>query len=122
MVKIDDWAVLAPRVLGGKMFATGGCFQGEKRNFISAKEEPIPPGIAGELSRRVEKPVRNGEPQPERAAFATIPARHVTRFGGSNGTVRFGDEGIDYLTDTAGGARSLGGCPILKQGDHHLSP
>src|SRR5260370_3694939 len=80
-VEIQTLDLLLPRRLVVKSYSNRGWFRPGDHEFRFDLDEPIPPGIAGELSRRVEKPVRNGEPQPERAAFATIPARHVTRFG-----------------------------------------
>lgn len=105
-VEIQTLDLLLPRRLVVKSYANRGWFRPGEKEFRFDLDEAVPPGMARELARRIEKPVRNGEPEPERAAFAEIPARHGTRFGGSNGTVRFGDEGIDYLTATAGDARS----------------
>ncbi len=60
----------------------------------------VPPAIAEELARRVGKPVRNGVPNPQAPSFATIPARHRMHGGGNNGTLRFREEGIDYIVTT----------------------
>ena len=68
------------------------------RQFRFDVSQVTPSSVAAELARRVAKPVRNGEPDPGEPAWATIPARHTTRTGGSNGTLRFRDNGIDYLT------------------------
>ena len=68
--------------------------------------QTMPPGVAAELTRRVAKPVRNGEPDPSEQSFATIPARHTTRTGGSNGILRFRDDGIDYVTTSKQDGRS----------------
>lgn len=66
----------------------------------------VSPGIAAELARRVAKPVKNGEPDPNVPGYATLHARRTTRTGGSNGVLRFGDEGIDYVTASKRDARS----------------
>jgi hypothetical protein len=66
----------------------------------------MPPDIAAELVRRVAKPVRNADPNPTASSFATIPARHRTLAGGTNGTLHFGPDGIDYLTTNGQGGRS----------------
>ena len=105
-VEIQTFDLLLPRRLVVKSYANRGWLRPGEKEFRFDLDEPVPVGIAAELARRVEKPLRSGELQADRAAFATIPARHVTRFGGSNGTVRFSDEGIDYLSDTAGDSRS----------------
>jgi hypothetical protein len=66
----------------------------------------VPASIAAELAQRVVKPAENGNPDPRSPADLTIPARHGTRFGSTNGTLRFLDEGIDYLTSGGRDSRS----------------
>ncbi|MGH9397642.1 MAG: hypothetical protein ACRD18_12415 [Terriglobia bacterium] len=58
----------------------------------------VPPEVAASLAARVGKPSRNGDPNPHLPAYASIPARHSTRTGGSNGTLRFNRKGIDYVS------------------------
>jgi hypothetical protein len=43
------------------------------------------------------------EPPPDDFA---IPAKHLTRFGGSQGTLAFGDDSIVYSTESAGESRT----------------
>lgn len=66
----------------------------------------MPPDVAAELARRVAKPVRNGNPNLTATTFATIPARHRTLLGGTNGTLRFDPDGIDYLTTSGKSGRA----------------
>ncbi len=75
------------------------------RPFEFTLKTPMPPQIAAELVNRVGKPAINGDPLPEVSSFAIIPARHKTATGGSSGSLRFSDSGIDYLSKT-GDARS----------------
>jgi hypothetical protein len=75
------------------------------RPFEFSLKTQMPPEVAAEFVRRVGKPAINGDPFSEAASFATIPAHHRTRMGGSNGILRFTDSGIDYLSK-AGDARS----------------
>ena len=77
---------------------------GEK-SFRFELTNPLPSPVAAELARRVAKPTRNGDPDPKLESFASIPVRHHRNFGGSNGTLRFSENGIDYVT-TARDARS----------------
>lgn len=77
-----------------------------ERSFLFALKSPVPPGVAARLARRVGKPVENADPSASVAAFATLPARHRTRGGGTNGVLRFRDTGIDYVTVGGRGARS----------------
>ena len=66
----------------------------------------IPPAVAEALARHVQKPAENGRPDPHASGFASIPARHRTFGGGTNGTLRFRNAGIDYVTTTGRGSRS----------------
>ena len=68
------------------------------RPFRFTLKEPMPADIAAEFSARVGKPVRNGAPVPSLPAVAEIPAHRRTWSGGSNGTLRLKDDGIDYVT------------------------
>jgi len=75
-------------------------------SFHFTWSEPIPPGIAAQFTERVGKPVRNGVPQPTVAALAEIPAHHRMWSGGSNGTLRLKDSGIDYVTESGRDSRT----------------
>ncbi|HEV2234718.1 MAG TPA: hypothetical protein VGV68_15105 [Terriglobia bacterium] len=83
-----------------------GWHQPGDRRYRFDFSQTMPPSVAAELSLRVIKPVRNGDPDPNHPAFATIPARHTTRTGGSSGVLRFGGNGIDYVTPTQRDSRS----------------
>jgi hypothetical protein len=76
------------------------------RRFRFDLSEDVSPGVAAELARRVGKPVKNGEPDPNVRSYATLPARHTMRSGGSNGMLHFREGGIDYVTASKQGARS----------------
>jgi len=54
----------------------------------------------------VGKPAQNGAPIPRTAAVEEIPAHHRTWAGGSNGTLRLKDDGIDYVTENGRDSRS----------------
>lgn len=77
-----------------------------ERRFRFELDKPLPPPVAAQLAERVGKPVRNGNPDPKEPSLANIPARHGTRFGGTNGTLRFRDGGIDYVAAGKEGSRS----------------
>jgi hypothetical protein len=78
---------------------------GERRYHFSLRE-PMPSGIAATLTARVGKPVRDGVPRETATSFAEIPAHLRARFGGSNGTLRLNDDGIDYVTQDGRNSRS----------------
>jgi hypothetical protein len=77
-----------------------------ERPFRLTLSEPMPPGIAAHLTKRIGKPVRNGQPIPGGAAIEEIPAHHRVWSGGSNGTLRLKDDGIDYVTENGRDSRS----------------
>jgi len=77
-----------------------------ERRFRFDLANSLPPPVAAQLAQRVGKPVRNGDPALKEASLVTIPARHRTRFGGTNGTLRFRDDGIDYVAAGGKGSRS----------------
>ncbi len=80
-------------------------FHGE-RSFSFDLESPVPPDVAVQLAQFVGKPAANGVPDPRSPAFASLDARHRTRGGGTNGTLRFRKSGIDYATTSGQGART----------------
>jgi hypothetical protein len=76
------------------------------RIFHLGLQDTVPPEVAAELARRVQKPVKNALPDPHASAFSTLSARHRTFGGGTNGVLRFRQGGIDYVTTSARGSRS----------------
>ncbi|MGH9400956.1 MAG: hypothetical protein ACRD2P_02480 [Terriglobia bacterium] len=66
----------------------------------------VPPDVAATLAARVGKPSQNGDPDSGLPAFTSIPARHPTRTGGSNGVLRFNRKSIDYVTPSGRDSRS----------------
>lgn len=76
------------------------------RTFHFKLENAVPPEVATEFAQRVGKPAKDGVPNPHATAFATLPARHRTFGGGTNGVLRFRKGGIDYVTASGRGSRS----------------
>ncbi len=76
------------------------------RKFRFELGADMPPGIAARLASRVGKPAINGRPDPRAASFAAITARHRKGFGGSNGTLRFREDGIDYVSESGEDSRA----------------
>lgn len=77
-----------------------------ERSFVFELQSSVPQDVAAELASRVAKPSENGVPDSNAPALATIPARHRTRSGGTNGVLRLRADGIDYVTADGRGARS----------------
>ncbi len=76
------------------------------RRFVFHLTTAMPPEVAAKLVGLVGKPAINGVPFPEASTFAVLPARHMTRTGGSNGTLRFRDAGIDYVVENGKDSRT----------------
>jgi hypothetical protein len=68
-------------------------------------DQAVPPQLAAELARKVQRPSQNAVPDPVSQGIV-IPAHHRTLTGGTNGTLRFSYGEIDYVTDTPGDSRS----------------
>ena len=105
-LEIQTFDLLSPRRLVITGYENRSWHEHGERKYRFDLSVAMPPDIAAELARRVAKPVRNADPNPTATSFATIPARHRTLAGGTNGTLRFGADGIDYVTTNGQGGRS----------------
>ena len=101
---LDLW----PRFVELRTYEKRGLFRPGLRRFRFDLESELPPDVAARAAQRMGKPVRNGNPEPKAPAFATLPALHLTAFGGSkgNGVLRFRAEGIDYVSEVPEDSRS----------------
>ncbi len=97
---------LSPRDLTFTSYQNRPWHEPGERRFHFTLSEPMPPEVAAQLTEHVGKPVRNGAPQPGSVAAAKIPAHHRVWPGGSNGTLRLKDDGIDYVTENGRDSRS----------------
>lgn len=77
-----------------------------ERTFRFTLSQSMPPDTAAGLATRVGRPVINGDPYPSAAVIAELPAHHRERFGGSNGTLRLRENGIDYVAADGRDGRS----------------
>lgn len=68
--------------------------------------QPMPAAVAGMLTNAILRPSVNMVPNPELSAVVTIPVHHRRPTGGTNGTLRFRADGIDYVTSRSGDSRS----------------
>jgi hypothetical protein len=69
-------------------------------------DQAVPPEVAAGLAREVRRPSQNVIPDPAAPSIRNVFAHHRTRTGGTNGTLRFREDGIDYVTSVAGDNRS----------------
>jgi hypothetical protein len=105
-LEIQTFDLLSPRRLVITGYANRSWHEHGERKYRFDLSVAMPPDIAAELALRVAKPVRNADPNPTATSFATILARHRTLAGGTNGTLHFGPNGVDYLTTNGQGGRS----------------
>ncbi len=77
-----------------------------ERPFHFTLVDTMPPEIAAQFTARVGKPVRNGAPLMAAAVISELPAHHRMWIGGSSGTLRLKDDGIDYVTENGRDSRS----------------
>ncbi len=77
-----------------------------ERRFRFTLSQQMPAAVAAALTARVQRPVINGDPDPKAAVIAAIPAHRRERFGGSNGTLRIREGGIDYVVSDGRESRS----------------
>lgn len=86
-------------------------YQDRKRRLPGVEEykfdlgDAVPPSIADELAREVQRPSQNDVPFSASQGDA-IPVYHRRLVGGTNGVLQLRDGGIDYVTSTAGDSRS----------------
>ena len=99
---------LWPRRIDVRTYEKRGRSRPGLQRFRFDLESELPPQVAARVAQRIGKPVRNGLPEPKARVFATLPALHLTAFGGSksNGFLRFRAEGIDYVSPAPGESRS----------------
>ena len=105
-LEIQTFDLLSPRRLVITGYENRSWHEHGERKYRFDLGVAMPPEIAAELARRVAKPVRNADPNPTATNFATVPARHRTLGGGTNGTLDFRPDGIDYVTTNGQGGRS----------------
>lgn len=97
---------LTPRVFVLTTYQNKGWHLPGDRQYRFRLAKPIPAGVAARLAQLVGKPVINGDPGSHQEIFASIPARHQTLTGGTNGVLHFTQIGISYITSGNRGARN----------------
>ena len=91
---------LYPRRIIVSTYEKRGRFRPGVRRYRFDLQTAMPPSVAARLSEQLGRPARNGNPEPDSPALTIIPAQHRTALGGtkSNGVLRFGKTGIEYVT------------------------
>lgn len=78
---------------------------GEQRYEFDLSQA-MPASVAAGLAADLARPLQNSVPDSEASAIATIPAHHRALAGGTNGVLRFRQDGVDYVTSSKEDSRS----------------
>ena len=97
---------IAPRRLVLETYLNRSLHRPGEREYRFDLTQTLPPAVAAGVADAVARPSQNADPDPHAAAIVTIPVRHRTLTGGTNGVLRFRKEGIDYVAGAAGDSRS----------------
>ncbi len=97
---------LAPHRLVLKTWIHRGWPRPGEREYRFDLTQVLPPAVAASLASAVRQPSKNTDLNPDAPAVASIGARHRTLTGGTNGVLRFRNDGIDYITASPGDSRS----------------
>jgi hypothetical protein len=103
---IKTFTLSEPRALTITGYESRHWHEPGEQTFSFTLTSLIPPGVAALMAAMVARPVINGDPEPKLSSKAEIPAHRRERFGGSNGTLRFSEDGIDYATPDGRNQRS----------------
>lgn len=97
---------VAPRKVTLSSYERRGCFRLGTRDFNFELGEEMPASVSAALARELSRPIRNANPGEQTTGTVSIPVHHNTLRGGSNGVLRFSDDGIDYVTQAPEDSRS----------------
>jgi hypothetical protein len=97
---------LAPHRLVLKTWIQRGRPRPGEREYRFDLTQDLPPSIAAYLANEVERPSKNTDLNPDAPAVTSIAVRHRTLTGGTNGVLRFRNDGIDYVSASPGDSRS----------------
>ena len=99
-------AFIAPHRLVLGTYINRSLHQPGQREFRFDLTQTLPPAVAAGIAEAIARPSQNADPDSERQAIAIIPARHREFSSGTNGVLRFWQDGIDYVTTTRKDSRS----------------
>jgi hypothetical protein len=97
--------LLSPHALALETYENRKHHLGGMQRFRFDLDRAVPPELAAELSRRIQRPSQNEVPDPGTQGIV-LPAHHRTLTGGTNGTLCLSKSGIDYVTAVRGDSRS----------------
>ncbi len=99
-------AFIAPHRLVLETYMNRSLHRPGEQRYEFDLTEAVPAPVAAALAAGIARPLQNAVPDPAEPATASIPVRHRTLTGGTNGILRFRHEGIDYVTASRDDSRS----------------
>jgi hypothetical protein len=99
-------AFVAPHRMVIETYENRSLHRPGERRYEFDLAQAMPAAVAAGLAADLARPLQNSVPDSEAPAIATIPAHHRALAGGTNGVLRFRQDGIDYVTSSKEDSRS----------------
>ncbi len=115
---------IAPHRLVVETYLNRSLHRPGERKYRFDLVQPLPPALASSLAEGVQRPSQDADPEANAPALATIPVRHRAFASGTNGVLRFRQDGIDYVTASREDSRSWRWADLQTLSDpdpYHLS-
>ncbi|MFP5227548.1 MAG: hypothetical protein ACLGXA_07940 [Acidobacteriota bacterium] len=97
---------IAPHRLVVETYLNRSLHRPGERRYRFDFTQALPPAVAANVAEAVGRPSQNADPEADAPALATIPVRHRAFTSGTNGVLRFRQDGIDYVTTSREDSRS----------------
>lgn len=97
---------LAPHRLILKTYIDRSLHRPGQREYKFDLTQALPPSVATAVAGAIARPLQNADPDPSANAIAEVPVRHRAFSSGTNGVLRFRQDGIDYITTAREDSRS----------------
>ena len=102
---IDTFS-FAPNRLVLKTYTNRSLHRPGEQSYRFDMTQTVPPTVAAMLARGVARPSRNMIPDIKSPEIVSIHVHHRRPTGGTNGILRFREQGIDYVTTSSRDSRS----------------
>lgn len=98
--------LVAPHRLELETYARRSMHRPGEQRYEFKFSQSIPAEVAARLANGVKRPSQNAVPNSESSEITSVPVHHKTFRGGTNGILRFRQDGIDYITVSGEDSRS----------------
>ncbi len=97
---------IAPHRLVVETYLNRSLHRPGERKYRLDFTQALPPDVAESVAGAVGRPSQNADLAMDAPAIVTIPVRHRAFASGTNGVLRFRQDGIDYVTTSREDSRS----------------